>query len=224
MIRSLVAALALVAATATPVQALPLTRQITATPAVAAVDPQQSTTISGEVTEETSPGVWTGVGGAGVHGDLCLNPACTDIWGGGANTSADAGGHYTLTVTPYRTGYWRISGGGAQVVTTRLGVRQDLSLSLSAPSRDAAGVVRSTGTLFIGSKILPPEPLTVRIEFSPDGVTWQHRSSPTVYPLLSGLFHYFVTVTEPASGYWRAVHDGTADSTTPRTTGGYYLT
>ncbi|MBW4720468.1 hypothetical protein [Saccharothrix obliqua] len=221
MFRAIALAVLLVAATAPPAAASPLT-QITATPATPVVDAGQSTTISGRLTEETSPGVWTGLAGRSVSADLCLDPACTDRWGG-TSTTTGADGWFSVGVTPYRSGYWRFQSAGASVTTGLLGVRQVLQLAFDNPVRQADGAVRLSGAVAIPSKILPRVPIVIRLQFSPDNATWSDRTTTTADYLMNGWYGYRAVTAEPASGYWRAVHDGMPEGTQPATTGSRHL-
>ncbi|WP_367129478.1 hypothetical protein [Saccharothrix sp. HUAS TT1] len=217
------AALALVAVVTGPANAdPPVPTSLTATVDRTTVDYGQGVLISGTIAKQTDTG-WVGVSAALIRVYRCAYGSCTEIRATQSMTGGWQVVYYPVQSTSYRavfdpSGSASTAGlAPASVDLPQVDVRQASATGISAAERPAPGEVRVRGSVTFGSYFIAPVLPPVRLEFSPDGVGWTTVTTVTSTYRHVASYTFEARVAHPASGYWRAVYDGSPTFAQPST-------
>jgi hypothetical protein len=229
---ALAAALAAVTLTAAPAVAdPPVPTQLAASVDAAEVVAGQQVVVSGRLTKDPGTGP-VGVPGSTIGIRSCADPACSTAWGS-TSTTTGPDGYFQVSYAPPRTGHLRAYFTpawpqqadllGSSAVTPQVGVLQVTDNSAISVTRQADGQVGFYGTIGFPSRVLPPTAPVLRVEFSPDAVTWATVDTVTSHYFHNAYYVYTSYVAEPGSGYWRAVFDGQPGAAAAASTGVKYV-
>jgi len=196
-----------------PVRIKPAATKVTAKVSKQKVLAGESVTLSGQITWK-SPDGWLPLAGAQFGVLHCWTESdCSSI----AYPTTDAAGRYSLTVTPYRTGWYQVGVhpddpfkalGSAKADIT---VLQLTSIPDFTAQRDGDGDVVTAGHLRF-DRFTPGQP-PVQIQYSANGHTgWQTVATvPAGGWDGSGGYPFTATIPAGAAGWYRAVYAGTPD-------------
>lgn len=186
-----------------------------------AVYPEQ-VTVTGRLTRNLGGG-FEPVADAYINVNYCSIFDTSGVCGGAGSTTTDADGNYTLTFTPSVSGWLEVGHSdfdpflGTVIKTSRvISVLHQTQFTDFTATRSGSDQVNVQGHL----KFLTggnPVTVPVEIQYRPvDGGDW--LTVATVQTTSTSAGHRFsATVTQPATGYWRAYYAGRPDLNLPAT-------